>query len=84
MTTGNPLFAVGPDGGGVEDLFRTHDCGVRVEYGDRNGMRNHLLELYRRWRQGALNTGARHVESVRRRTLTGELAKVLDETVNLG
>jgi len=81
MTTGNPMLAIGPEGGGVEELFRSHEAGLFVPYGDREQMKKTVLELFDRWKQGALNTGARHVDSFRRRTLTGELAKVLDEVV---
>ncbi len=79
MTTGNPMLAIGPKGGGVDELFRTQDAGCFVPYGDRAQMKETLLDLYTRWKVGRLNTGARHVESIRRRTLTGDLAKVLDE-----
>lgn len=82
LATGRVILALAPEGA-VADLMRATGAGVLVLPDDIRGIRKAIASLYRRWKEGRLDSGARP-ESVRQftwRALTGEFAATLQQTL---
>lgn len=77
MASGRPVLAVGPSEWEVEGLLAETATGRCFTYRDKEGLKNHLEELYRTFKQGALQTQPIGLEAYHRKNLTGLLAGII-------
>jgi glycosyltransferase involved in cell wall biosynthesis len=79
LASGKPILGLVPPGASAE-LIREASAGVVVDPYDIDGIAAQIQNLYKRWKQSQLrvNTDPKVVAHFSRRTLTGNLAKVLD------
>jgi glycosyltransferase involved in cell wall biosynthesis len=84
LAAGAPILAIGPCDGDAAKLLARTRAGRIFEPDDAVGIREHLRELWRRFRAGeplAAAPDAREIERYSRRELTRELARLLDGCV---
>jgi glycosyltransferase involved in cell wall biosynthesis len=79
LASGKPILGLVPPGVSA-DLIREAGAGVVIDPQDVPGIAAQIFNLYERWKKGALNVKSdpRVVERFSRRSLTGQLAEVLD------
>ncbi|MDP7024486.1 MAG: glycosyltransferase [Kiritimatiellia bacterium] len=78
LPSGNPILGIGPTNGDAAALLAQTQAGVMLDYGDKDGVKQFLLNQYARWRAGTLSKGPVSYPLFERRTLTQELAKVFN------
>jgi glycosyltransferase involved in cell wall biosynthesis len=81
LPTGNPVLGIGPVEGDAAAILAETQTGTLFDYEDLAGVKRFVRDQYARWRTGTLNTGAKALPAYERKTLTGQLAGVFDETV---
>jgi glycosyltransferase involved in cell wall biosynthesis len=79
LASGKPILGLVPPGVSA-DLIREAGAGVVIDPQDVHGIAAQIFNLYERWKKGALNVKSdpRVVERFSRRSLTSQLAEVLD------
>jgi glycosyltransferase involved in cell wall biosynthesis len=79
LASGKPILGLVPPGVSA-DLIREAGAGVVVDPQDVQGIAAQILNLYERWKKGTLNVQSdpQVVERFSRRSLTSQLADVLD------
>ena len=85
MSSGRPVLAIGPTDGEVAKVLRETGTGQIVDFHDKNGLKNMILDLYGRFREGNLMVTAKNLDRYSRRTLTGKMTELfgdlLDDTI---
>jgi glycosyltransferase involved in cell wall biosynthesis len=78
LPSGNPILGIGPTNGDAAALLAQTQAGVMLDYGDKDGVKQFLLDQYANWKSGALSKGPISYPAFERRALTQELAKVFN------
>jgi len=73
-----PIFAVGPTDGDAADVLRETGAGVMVGFLDEISTKQALLDFYNQFTINKLSVQSKSVERFSRRSLTGELANLLN------
>ena len=73
-----PILAIGPTDGDAAAVLTDTGAGVMVDFSDDVATRNAISEYYNRYKSGNLSIEATSVERFSRRSLTGELANLLN------
>ena len=74
-----PILAVGPTDGDAAVVLNETSAGVIVDFADEQATKTAILNYYNRYKKGTLSVQSESVERFSRRSLTGELAGLLDE-----
>lgn len=84
LATGRPVVAIGPTDGEVAQVLRQTGAGFCTDFADANGLAETIRTLYRKYKAdgdcACLSSGASRFS---RRNLTAQMAKVLDETIEV-
>ena len=73
-----PILAIGPTDGDVAAVLSETGAGKIIDFEDEINTKQAVLEYYKRFKSGSLNVKTESVERFSRRSLTGELAKLLN------
>lgn len=73
-----PILAVGPTDGDAAVVLNETGAGVIVDFADEQATKTAILNYYNQYKKGTLNVQSESVERFSRRSLTGELAGLLD------
>ena len=73
-----PILAVGPTDGDAADVLKDTGTGIMVDFLDEKGTKETILEYYNRFKTSSLNVQSESIERFSRRSLTGELSKLLN------
>jgi len=73
-----PILAVGPTDGDAAVVLNETEAGVMVDFADEQAAKAAILNYYNQYKKGALSVQSESVERFSRRSLTGELAGLLD------
>ena len=73
-----PIFAVGPTDGDAADVLRETGAGVMVGFLDEISSKQAILDFYNQFKTNKLSVQSKSVERFSRRSLTGELANLLN------
>lgn len=81
--TGKPVIAVAPETGAVASLIRETESGFVAHQENGAGIASAFLTLYRAWKDGATERVPQweKIRRYERRTVTRDLARLLDEVV---
>jgi glycosyltransferase involved in cell wall biosynthesis len=72
-----PIIAIGPVDGDAATIINETRSGSIFDFNDSINLKNHIKELYEKYRTGNLEVNSIQIEKFSRRNLTAELAKVL-------
>jgi glycosyltransferase involved in cell wall biosynthesis len=72
-----PIIAIGPTDGDAASIINETRSGRIFGFNDSENLKNHIFELYVKFRAGNLDVDSFQIEKFSRRNLTAELAKVL-------
>jgi hypothetical protein len=73
-----PILAVGPTDGDAAVVLNETGAGVIVDFADEQATKTAILNYYNQYKKGTLSVQSESVERFSRRSLTGELASLLD------
>ena len=73
-----PILAVGPTDGDAAVVLNETGAGVIVDFADEQETMTAILNYYNQYKKGTLSVQSESVERFSRRSLTGELAGLLD------
>jgi len=73
-----PILAVGPTDGDAAVVLNETGAGVIVDFADEPETKTAILNYYNQYKKGTLSVQSESVERFSRRSLTGELAGLLD------
>lgn len=73
-----PILAVGPTDGDAAVVLAETQAGTMVDFSDEKATKDAILEFYNRYKTNTLKIESQSIERFSRRSLTGELAKLLD------
>jgi glycosyltransferase involved in cell wall biosynthesis len=73
-----PILAVGPTDGDAAGVLNETGGGKMVDFEDEKATKQIILEYYNRYKSGSLTVESKSVERFSRRSLTGELAKLIE------
>lgn len=84
MATGNPILAIGPDGGDVGRILEETQTGKYFLHSDESSLKTYILELFEQKKhrpvdQAAVDFSDSKVGRYSRKNLTKNLVKLLDE-----
>jgi len=73
-----PILGVGPTDGDAAAVLQETGGGVMVDFQDEKATKQSILDFYKRYKTSTLNVQTGSVEKYSRRSLTGQLAKLLN------
>jgi glycosyltransferase involved in cell wall biosynthesis len=79
LCSGRPILAIGPPDGEVAHVLRETGTGEIVDFGDRESLKELILEFYAKYREGNLVVKAANTEKYSRKNLTGKMTELFNE-----
>jgi glycosyltransferase involved in cell wall biosynthesis len=79
LATRRPIFCIGPNDGDSARIIREAKAGITSDFNDKTSIRNALLELYSRYKQGLLMDQTGEIDPFSRKGLTGKISSILNE-----
>ncbi len=79
LAAGRPILAVGPTDGDAAVVLNETGAGVMVDFSDQQATKTAILDYYKQYKSGELIVQSKSVERFSRWSLTGDLARLLDE-----
>ena len=73
-----PILGIGPTDGDAAQILSETGAGVMVDFEDEKATKEAILSYYNRYKMGSIQVEAASIEKYSRRTLTEELAKLID------
>ncbi|GGD10269.1 glycosyltransferase family 4 protein [Hyunsoonleella pacifica] len=77
MVSNRPIVAIGPRGSDIEHIVRKTNTGVFFDYQNLKSLKKTILDYYKLYKSGSLQTNPIGLEFYHRRTLTQTLSKLL-------
>ncbi|MEZ7867354.1 MAG: glycosyltransferase [Paludibacteraceae bacterium] len=78
LSAGRPILAVGPVDGEVAKVLEDTQAGMIVDFEDEENTRKAVLDYYNSYKQGNLKVAAKSIDKFSRKSLTGELAEIIN------
>jgi glycosyltransferase involved in cell wall biosynthesis len=79
LAAGRPVLGIGPPDGDAAEIIHETKSGVVIDFDNQQGMQKELDEFYGRFQRNELWSSASGVEKYSRKSLTGNLVKILNE-----
>ena len=73
-----PILAVGPTDGDANAVLTETEAGKMVDFEDEKATKEAIIDYYKRYKAGSLKVESSSVERFSRRSLTGELANLIN------
>lgn len=77
-----PILAVGPIDGGAAEILNHTKAGNIFDYDDKDGLKNHILHLFKQYKEEKLVVNSEHIDLYHRRELTQKLSTVIKKTIS--
>ncbi|RZJ61578.1 MAG: glycosyl transferase family 1 [Flavobacterium sp.] len=79
MASERPIIAIGPEDADMGFIVRSSNTGVFVTYREKERLKSAILDYFGQYRVGTLKAQAIGLQQYSRRSLTGQLAKLLNQ-----
>jgi glycosyltransferase involved in cell wall biosynthesis len=79
LAAGRPILCLGPEDGDAARILEETNAGLLAGYGDVKKMEAHVLRYYEEFKLDSLAVKSQHIAKYSRKSLTQQLAAVLDE-----
>lgn len=73
------IFCIGPVDGDASEILKETNAGLTFSFSDKNGIKQHLLDLYRKFKTGDLNYVKNNAEKYSHRQLVKQIVSQLDK-----
>ena len=77
-----PILAIGPTDGDLAEILKETHSGIIVNFDAVENLKKEILQLYRSFKNGNLESKSSNIEHYHRRNLTEKLANIIKETVS--
>ena len=74
-----PILAIAPSNGDLKDIINSTNSGVVVDFEDRDSLKNTILELYSKFKQGKLIVDSKNISQFHRKELTKKVSKIIKD-----
>ena len=78
LASGRPIVCIAPPDGDAAKIIEETKCGVVFDFSETEKLKMEILKMYYDFKSGKLKTNCSNIEKYERRSLTGEMAKVLE------
>jgi glycosyltransferase involved in cell wall biosynthesis len=78
LASKRPILAIGPTDGDAAGVLKVTGAGIMAGFSDENATYAAIMEFYKQYKTDTLNVKTESVERFSRRSLTGELATLLN------
>lgn len=72
-----PILAIAPIDGDLAQIINDTRSGFVVGFDDKNRLKQHILDLYVKFKQEKLITASRNIEQYHRKELTKKLSEII-------
>jgi len=79
LMVNRPILAIAPKDGDLAEILNETNAGVVVDFEESTTLKNTILELYSKYKQGDLSVNSKNIDQFHRRELTNKVAKILKE-----
>ena len=79
LATRRPVLCIGTTEGDSARIIRVSRAGITCDFGNKTVLKEQLLNLYSKYRQGLLQDQEGDIDAFSRKRLTGRIASLLDE-----
>ena len=77
MYANRPIIAIGPQEWDVFNILKTTKTGFGFSYEQKKSLKEKLVSFYKQYKTGTLNITTENIAKYSRKSLTGELAKII-------
>jgi glycosyltransferase involved in cell wall biosynthesis len=77
-----PILAIGPTNGDLAEILKETHSGIIINFGEIENLKKEILQLYRSFKNGNLESKSNNIEHYHRRNLTEKLAHIIKVTVS--
>ncbi len=74
-----PILAIAPSNGDLKEIINSTNSGVVVDFEDRDSLKNTILELYSKFKQGKLIVDSKNISQFHRKELTKKVSKIIKD-----
>lgn len=79
LASQRPIFCIGPVDGDASAILKETKAGLTFSFNDKNGIREHLLDLYKKFKGGDLSNIKSNAEKYSHRQLVKQIVNQLDK-----
>jgi glycosyltransferase involved in cell wall biosynthesis len=79
LATRRPILCIGTTKGDSAHIIREAKAGITCDFGDKETLKEKVLELYAGYRKGLLQDQTGNIDAFSRKQLTGRISSLLDE-----
>lgn len=72
-----PILAIGPEDGDAAKILTDTNSGKMFNFDKKSELKEYILHLYKRFKQGNLNVDSQNIDQYHRKNLTKELAGII-------
>lgn len=77
-----PILGFGPSGGDAAEVLNETGAGVMIDFDDVENSKVRIASFYQQYQNNSLRIDSKSIEQYSRKSLTGELAKVLNNLID--
>lgn len=74
-----PILAIGPKDGDLAEILSETNSGIIVDFKDKNQLKQEIIKLYSKFKNGNLKVNSKNIEQYHRKELTKKLSEVIKE-----
>ena len=72
-----PIVALGPEQGDLNSILKETKTGIVIDHSDEKQLKEHILELYEKFKINKLKVDSKHIMKYHRKELTKQLATII-------
>ena len=81
LASGRPILCIGPENGDAARIVSEANAGLTAGFEDKVKIKAHVLDFYKQYKAGSLETESKGVESFSRKALTGKFADLFEAII---
>ncbi len=78
LTSNRPIFAIAPTNGDLATIIKNTNSGTVIDFENVVQLKTTILEFYKKYKVGNLKVDVQNIEQYHRRSLTAQLAKIIE------
>ncbi len=77
LVSQRPIIAIGPDGSDIKKIIEESQTGIFVDYSEKALLKEHIINLYQKYKSNSITVGAIDVAQYSRLNLTKKLLEII-------
>ena len=73
-----PILAIAPVNGDLAEIVTQTQSGYVIDFNDKVGLKNTILELYAKFKEGKLTVNSKNIEHYHRKELTKKVSEIIN------